>query len=221
MADLKQVQNLMSNGNFAEAIEIVNNSIKNVGPSKEWVELQSYINQKLGKFDLALEGWNSLIAYLPNEGAYYLERGVCKFNLRYKSAIEDFNQAIVLEPQNAYFHSALAYVLDKQGRITEAVAHYKIAIELEPDNEITINNLAVTEQKRDNMSSAEELFKATDDLLIQKGLMPERPKPEPIKKDIPKAIETPSTKKSELIKMLSSWAGFKAFLKEALMLFKR
>ena len=127
----------------------------------------------------------------------------------------------MLEPQNAYFHSALAYILDKQGRLSEAVTHYKIAIDLEPDNEITINNLAVTEQKRGNISQAETLFKATDDLLIQKGLMPERPKPEPIKKEIPKAIETPTTKKSELIKMLSSWAGFKAFLKEAFELIRK
>jgi tetratricopeptide (TPR) repeat protein len=211
----------MSNGNYSAAIEIVNKTINATGPQKEWVEVQSYINQKLHNFELALEGWNSLIAYLPNEAAYYLERGVCKFNLRYKSAIEDFNQAIILEPNNAYFHSALAYILDKQGRLTEAVAHYQIAIELEPDNEITINNLAVTEQKRGNMSSAEELFKATDDLLIQKGLMPERLKPEPIKKGAPKEIEIAKTKKYELIKMLSSWEGFKAFLNEAVMLIKK
>ena len=210
MADIVQVQVLMSKGEYTQAIEIVNKCIKDSGPQKEWVELQSYIYQKLGNFETALEGWNSLIAYLPDEASYYLERGVCKFNLQYKSAIEDFNHAILLEPKNAYFHSALAYILDKHGLLSEAVKHYEIAIDLEPDNEITINNLAVTEQKMGNISKAEELFKATDDLLIQKGLMPERPRP-----------ETPSTRKLEIIKMISSWAGFKQFLKEALDLFKK
>jgi tetratricopeptide (TPR) repeat protein len=220
MSDLKEARNLLSNGAYAEALNIVSALIQSGGPKTELIEIQSYINQKIGNFELAMEGWNSLIAHVPNEAAYYLERGVCKFNLNFKSAIEDFNQAILLEPQNAYYHSAIAYILDKQGKLSEAVEHYHIAIELEPDNEITINNLAVTEQKRGHISEAENLFKATDDLLIKKGLMPERPKPQTIKKEEAEIEKMQSTTKTELLKMLSSWAGFKQFLKEAKLLFK-
>lgn len=42
--------------------------------------------------------------------------------------------ALQLEPDLAQAHANLAWLLDRRGRISEAVRHYQLAIELQPDN---------------------------------------------------------------------------------------
>ena len=191
--------------------------------------LQAYSLQKTGKFEEAMQHWNVLSALNPEDAYVYLERGVCKFNLRFKHAMEDFDKAISLQPDNAYFHAAKAFVLDKVGRISEAVYHYELSIKLDPENEITLNNLAVTEQKRGNQSKAEEWMRMTDDLLRSKGLLPE---PEPAVEDQPKEFipadiiePTPSVESTskwvEIKKMVSSKEEFVKFLQDALNLLRK
>lgn len=214
--DILLAREYYNSNRIDDALEMAKHYRKAHGFDVAWSELEAFSLQKSGKFEEAMQIWNVLIATEPKAG-FFLERGVCKFNLGFKSALEDFDAALQMDSNNAYFHAAKAYILDKKGRLSEAVEHYTIAINLEPDNEITLNNLAITEQKRGNMSRAEELFRATDSILKDKGLMPERTyNPEPETREIKPEKLTIS---GELKKMLGSRQGFMAFISDAKKLF--
>ena len=175
------------------------------------IELVAQCYQKLKDWEQAMNCWNTLIQQFPENSHYYNYRGVCKFNLRFKHAIQDFNKAIELEPNNAYHYSCRAYIKDKTGDTEGAIEDYSTALELDPEDAITLNNLGLAEQKLGYTQRARERFKYSDDLLGIKSL--------DSREDV-KAIDSSpkSTKTSiwkELKTMLSSKEGFKQFLKEA------
>jgi tetratricopeptide (TPR) repeat protein len=175
------------------------------------VELVAECYQKLKEWEEAMNCWNSLIQRFPDNSHYYNYRGVCKFNLRFKHAIQDFNKAIELDPANAYHYSCRAYIKDKTGDTEGAIEDYSTALELDPEDAITLNNLGLAEQKLGYTQRARERFKYSDDLLGIKSL--------DSREDV-KAIEntSPNTKSTiwrELKLMLTSKEGFKQFLKDA------
>ena len=47
--------------------------------------------------------WNKLIAMDASNAEYYNERGVCKFNMRFKHAMQDFDQAILTGTRKPLF----------------------------------------------------------------------------------------------------------------------
>jgi Flp pilus assembly protein TadD len=146
----------------------------------------------------------------PENAAFYNERGVCKFQMRFKHAIQDFNEAIRLDPAEPYYYSCRAYIRDKIGDIEGAIKDYSTAHDLDPSDAITLNNLGLAEQKFGYTKKARERFKDSDDLLGIKTIdsMPEiKPKFESIPQPKP-------TIWTELKNMISSKSGFKSFLKD-------
>lgn len=207
-------------GSWNEALLLISNIEKEAPAHTLALEYKGLALQKLGKFEEALECWNALISNKGEVAMYYGERGVCKFNLRFKSAIDDFNQAVELEPKNAFRYSARAYVLDKLGDIQGAIADYHRCLELDPEDAIALNNLGVSEQKLGNKSKAELLFEKADGLM---GIKPGMITPQEWKRIDEQPVQTadrlsPSQKRKwiwkEVKQMLSSREGFRAFIKD-------
>ena len=70
------------------------------------------------------------------------------------SAEASFSQALSLDPYNAQAHSALAYVLAKQGRVDEAIAENLTVIELAPTDYNSHKNLAILYQQQGDLAAA-------------------------------------------------------------------
>ncbi len=172
----------------------------------ESLELLGYTYQKLGKWEKAMDVWTQLIVSNPYHADYYNDRGVCKFQLRFKHAIQDFDKAIEIAPDNPYFYGCRAYIKDKTGDTEGAVEDYSKAHDLDPEDATTLNNLGLAEQKLGYTQRARERFKNSDDLL---GV-----------KTIDSRAEPASTPQKSSIwiefkKMISSKKGFVAFLEDA------
>jgi tetratricopeptide (TPR) repeat protein len=151
------VQALYNEGKYEQVISLLKKD--KPGP------LLAFAYQKSKLWEEAMNVWTMLIAAYPDAAEYYVERGVCKFNLRFKHAIQDFDQAIAMEDDNAYFYSCRAYIRDKIGDSEGAVTDYTKALELDPEDAITLNNLGLAEQKIGYTARARERFKNSDDLL--------------------------------------------------------
>lgn len=189
-------------GEYEKVVEILPSPT-----SKEELWHKAISLQKLGKFESAMQLWNSLIK-IDNENAeYYVERGVCKYNLKFRHALEDFDTAISLEPDSAYYFSCRAYVRDKLGQTEGAVDDYRKAHELDPSDALILNNLGLAEQKLGHTSAARKFFKKSNDLIGISTADAEEPQTKPYK---PSAKD----KWKEVLKMLSSWKEFRAFVKE-------
>jgi len=198
------VQALYDNGDYQAVIK----QLKKAEPRP----LLAFAYQKNKQWEEAMEIWTMLIAKYPDAAEYYVERGVCKFNLRFKHAIQDFNQAIEMEPTNAYFYSCRAYVKDKTGDTEGSVEDYTKALELDPDDAITLNNLGLAEQKLGHTGRARQRFKNSDDLMGIKTIDSRDPDDYEELKPTPK----PSVKPSIWSEFKKMWTkdGFKAFWKE-------
>lgn len=207
-------------GNWKEALVLISKIEKEAPSHTLALEYKGLSLQKLGKFEEALECWNALISKKGEVAMYYGERGVCKFNLRFKSAIEDFNRAVELEPKNAFRYSARAYVRDKLGDVQGAIADYHHCLDLDPEDAIALNNLGVSEQKLGNKSKAELLFEKADGLM---GIKPGMNTQQEWKRLDEQAEQTgsklsPAQKRKwiwqEVLQMMSSKEGFRAFLRD-------
>ena len=70
------------------------------------------------------------------------------------SAEASFSQVLSLDPYNAQAHSALAYVLAKQGRTEEAIAANLTVINLAPTDYNSHKNLAILYQQKGDLTAA-------------------------------------------------------------------
>lgn len=211
MTSLLTLQNLFNEKKYSEIIKTVKNN-----HSSEALMIKAYSFQKLAKWDDAMQIWNMLIVQNDQEPYYFIERGVCKFNLRFKHAIEDFDQAIKLDDTSAYFYSCRAYVRDKIGNPEGAVDDYTKAHELDPEDALILNNLGLVEQKLGYTQKARKSFDLSNDILGFKERTADDVKLDTLKKDEVK--NTPSKFSfyfKEIKQMLSSKEEFKKFLKEA------
>ncbi len=75
--------------------------------------------------------------------------GICKFNLgRVTEAILDLDKAAELQPDYGYRFAARGWMKQSAGDDNGAIADYKKALELDPDDIYTQNNLIILEEKR-------------------------------------------------------------------------
>ncbi|MAO46131.1 MAG: hypothetical protein CL823_03185 [Crocinitomicaceae bacterium] len=81
------------------------------------------------------------------------DMGICKFNCgRMKEAISDLDRAAELQPDYGYRFAARGWMKQSMGDRTGAIADYKKAIELDPSDIYTQNNLIILEEKRNKKS---------------------------------------------------------------------
>lgn len=174
------------------------------------LRIRAFAFQKLGEWDAAMELWNLLIARNETTADFYLERGVCKFNLKFKHAIQDFDKAISLDSSNPYFYSCRAYIKDKIGDTEGSIEDYEAARKLDPTDAIILNNLGLAEQKLGHTSKARAIFKESDAIM---GIDTFKYETQGT------SLSTVSKRKSktllmEVKKMISSKEGFMTFLRE-------
>lgn len=192
---------LLQEGKYKELIDLIGDSL-----NAEDLEFKAYAMQKSGKFEEAMVVWNQLIARKETVASYYNERGVCKFNLRFKHSLQDFDQAVKLDGNNPYFWACRAYVKDKLGDTEGAISDYEKAHQLDPEDATILNNLGLAEQKLGYTAKARQQFQKSNDLIgfKEEGL------------DVHAAEVDLSmrSKWQEMKKMMSSWQEFRRFLKD-------
>lgn len=100
---------------------------------------------------------------LHTEAWYH--RGLTYFKMKqYKEALDDFDQAALLQPQNPFRYASRAYVRSQIGDAHGAVEDYQKALDLDPEDAITLNNLGLLEEQLGYKQSAQARFQKADAL---------------------------------------------------------
>ena len=95
------------------------------------------------------ERWHEEVAEDEKDANSYHDLGICKFNLgRVPEAIKDLDKAAVLQPDYGYRFAARGWMKQSVGDDIGAIADYKKALELDPEDVYTQNNLIILEEKR-------------------------------------------------------------------------
>ncbi|HPQ80111.1 MAG TPA: tetratricopeptide repeat protein [bacterium] len=96
-------------------------------------KIQDFIDGKLS--------WAELFDFTPEMLFHMAEFGFTQFKLgRYPDAERVFKVLTVLDWNNAYYHSVMGSILQRQKRYGDAIAEYTQAIELDPNDIVSYTN---------------------------------------------------------------------------------
>lgn len=91
------------------------------------------IYEEMNNYDKALEYFNKQLE-IEESAYYYIYRGVFYVrNNKVQEAIEDYNTAIKLEPENPYPYNNLACIYEDSQEYEEAISYFKKAIEVDKE----------------------------------------------------------------------------------------
>lgn len=128
---------------------------------------------KEDKLHEAIEYCNRALEIYYNQADIISARGEAFFKLGNKNkAMQNFNEAVTLEPLNPYRYSARAYVKDSMGDLNGAITDYKKAIELDPEDAVAMNNLGLLEEKLGYGDSAYANYRKADFIMNQFSEIP-------------------------------------------------
>ena len=120
---------------------------------------RSLSDAKQGLYLEAIAGLTTLIDRNSNNAADYNNRGLVHYQCGHlNAAIEDYNQAIRLNPKLAGAYNNRANYFAAQEKLIEAIADYDVAIDLDPTNVRAWLNQGITFRDLELYSQAIENF---------------------------------------------------------------
>lgn len=124
------------------------------------------------KLDKSLIAFNKALAEAPNHPDILSHRGVVYLHLNQKKkCLDDLLLSLKLDKDNAYRYASLAYARDYFGDLEGAIKDYQKAVEIDPEDAISHNNLGLLMEKQGYQSKAQRNFEKADKLAkIQKGM---------------------------------------------------
>lgn len=171
MNKLEKGKQLYNSQQYNESIEALTDFLNEQKNHADALFFRALSYRKVGKFNLSINDLNIVINKLPDEATLYSERGVSYYHLKdFKTALRDLDIAVSLEPNKSYRYSSRAYIrahVDVEG----AIKDYEKAIDLDPKDEIALNNLGLLQENVGRIKEAQKNFKRSNEII---GYNPEK-----------------------------------------------
>ena len=194
-------------------------------PKGHLIVQQARASAEAGQWQSALVGFDEAERANPDWGLdpdFLNDRAVALFhNDRAHESIALLDKAINLQPQYGYRYAARGWMKQALRDIHGAISDYEKAVELDPEDAITLNNLGLLEEQIGRMQSAKERFAAADamDRILDKSAIPKESgtaaettaTPQPPTPSSP-PNQPASTPWAEVTRALFTSAGRKEFL---------
>lgn len=131
--DLAKVKTLYNAKKYDRAIDLLNKNMESFPANPEALELRSMCQFHLGKLELSLKDFNTLVKLEPNNPYRYSSRAYIRDAMGdIDGAILDYEKATHLDPEDAIAHNNMGLLLEKKGRMKQAKSHFKKADEAAP-----------------------------------------------------------------------------------------
>lgn len=113
----------------------------------------------------AIKILSNIFPTVSNKKDIFYNRAVCYLNTaQFDLAVFDFSVLIEIEPNKAFNYSCRAFAKARTDDKKGAIADYEKALELEPDNPITYNNMGLVQEEIGYIKQAKKSFELSDDL---------------------------------------------------------
>jgi tetratricopeptide (TPR) repeat protein len=121
---------------------------------------------RIGKIKLALVDFKALTIQSPQNASFIADYAVAlHLDDQNEQAALLFEQALALEPTNPYRYASRAYFKDRTGDFEGAIQDYEKAIELDPEDAISLNNKGLIEEKLGYKERANKSFDKSNTLV--------------------------------------------------------
>lgn len=143
--------------NYKEAQRVVDNAVKQYPNLPDFYMRRGILNNIRGQhrraipdFDKALElaTGSKQIAILVNRGVSYMRDD------NYERAMQDFNEALEINPRNASALSYKAFINYRQNNFAEAIEIYNKALDVDPENAMSYYNRGMSYLRSGNKPKA-------------------------------------------------------------------
>jgi len=102
----------------------------------------------------------------PGNPEILYQRAMAYFHLQKKSlALMDMDQAVEMQPNYSFRYSSRAFMRDSYGDVIGAIDDYKTAIELDPEDAISYNNVGILEDKMGRREVSQGYYNKADSLM--------------------------------------------------------
>ena len=172
--------------------------------------------------DRAIILYTEALTLTPNDCNILSDRGVAYLNLKDKElCLKDLDLAIELQPNYSFRYACRAYAKQHFGDKNGAIIDYQKAIDLDPEDSVSHNNLGLVLEEKGLQKEAQERFKIADKLSkIEDGLLDviddldgSTSSKSSSSETIPTSKEVHSSTSQEIKKVFSSKSQFKEFLR--------
>ncbi|MEX2485006.1 MAG: tetratricopeptide repeat protein [Brumimicrobium sp.] len=125
-----------------------------------------------GELKKSLAAFNRALKINENHPDILSHRGVVYLHLNQKkNCLDDLLLSLKLDETNAYRYASLAYARDYFGDLEGAIKDYQKAVEIDPEDAVSHNNLGLLLEKQGYQSKAQKNFEKADKLSqIQKEM---------------------------------------------------
>ena len=152
-------------------------------PEQEEMRLKAESHYEAQRWADAEHLFHALSEEVEPDGNFLHDRAVCLFQLGRKTeALNLLDRAVDLEPETGYRYASRAWMRAAMKDVDGAIEDYRKAIEIDPDDAITLNNLGLLEEQYGMRKAAQERFRRADTLsgiLREAGVNPAGVETEP------------------------------------------
>ncbi len=131
---------------WEEAIKHYQKALE-INPNDDWSHNAlgiAFYSKPIPEYDKAVEHYTKAILIKPT-AVYYVNLGDAYMATGNSGeAIDYYNEASALEPENPNYYSSIGDVYRIQGNWDEAIKYYEKALNINPDNDLVNNNLGFT-----------------------------------------------------------------------------
>lgn len=160
-------------------------------PTQQEMRRQAEAHYEAQRWTEAEPLFDTLSRELQPDGNLLHDRAVCLFQLGRKTeSLDLLDRAATLEPDNPYRYASRAWIRAAMKDVDGAIEDYRKALDLDPDDAITLNNLGLLEEQYGMRKAAQERFRRADTLsgiLREAGVDPPTAQPPSVDKPKPKA----------------------------------
>ena len=156
---LNSVQLKMNEGNFDQALELINDVRVFFPSDPEVIVFKGMILNQLGNYEEALEIFESNLPLTEDKGLLYFQIAQTYQNLgSYRKAIEALKQVIHYDPKNDLAFYELIFSLEFVGELENSIPYFNTLIDKDPYSAYTWYCLGMIYTRTQQYENAEQAY---------------------------------------------------------------
>lgn len=155
----KEIANLLNDGKYFEAIDILNWIIKfNPDYAKSYYQL-GIIYSNLHKYKMAIDNFDKSLKLDPNNAYAYFYKGIALYSIgKHKEGFKSMLKSLEINPSNSFFKQQIGEYYLRDWQLDKAERLLKEALKLEKNNKVVIKNLLILYVKRKDFIKVNEII---------------------------------------------------------------